>query len=584
MGRLQKKLDFTLPERSKPGKGSFDFRTSAVERWVEELPLGNTGETAKRLYEALQEVNQLEISWKDRLALLERFRQPVAYVQDSLWRHYTGMPLPLPPKTQRIANLAQSLYSEMAMGYKIALLDALGGLLSPNQGSLRQLLHRAIRYLSQAMLTCYQTYAPHPKGSWLELHQLYLFALDKDIHQEAVEDPFDTQMPKSSIAKVYKQILLLALASPYRLRQSEAENIYHALVRWTGHVHILPYDHPEASEALFVVHTDSDEAPDYQAFDHRDCDSTHCTLVDTRQLSQVLQEEYRQMGEDKLLGLLSRVQVFRLICAWGNAPKREFERANSDGMVEIVVGTTMLHHALAMELGEEEMIHQRASYQSKAVPNVNASHRDDIWNLFASNKVQREYEQYAKKQLKQRAADEVATKAPPKLQTQHWQLHNQSTGGYRLSIGDAQECKIQVGELIGLRHTSDEPTWQVGVARWLRQSEERGLEIGVQILAPEARPAMVKNEKSRGRAGELQYALLLPETTEPKQPPTIITPTLLFQPGNELQLHLPGEQASLRLEESIQDSTTFIQFRYSIEDGQHATPRAHELGDLWDQL
>ena len=584
MGSNKGQIGLHLAERSKPGKGSFDYRSSATQRWVAELPVGNIGETAKQLFGTLQEVNRLDIAWKDRMAFLELLREPVSYVQASLIRHYTGMSFPLPPKTQRVATLAQTLYSEMALGYKTAIEDMqAGNFLTRDNKALTLLVHRAIRYLSQAVITCYQIYAPHPEHSWLELHRLYLFALEKKIQQDAVHDELNTHMPKTSIARAYKQILLLALASPYRLRQGEAEAIYTVLVRWGGHVEILPYDHPEANEALFVVHTDSDEAPDYQAFNRRNCDSSHCSLVDTRQLSKVLQEEYQQLKEARSKAPLSAELLFRLICAWGQAPKRQFSRTNRQSTMEVVVGTAMLHHALANELGDAAMQGKRSSFESRVVTPADQP-RDDIWNIFASNKLKKAYETYSQA-FESSKADEP--KPPVPLQIQHWQLRNESAGGYRLSLGDEQECKVQVGELVGMRPLTSKQAWEIGVVRWLRQSSELGLEIGLQILAPQARPAMVKNEKAGGRAAEFQYALLLPELPSIKQPASIVTPILLFQPGNELLLHIPGHHITLRLEESLQDSGSFIQFRYSyLQDDaqQDSTQAARDLDDLWDSL
>jgi hypothetical protein len=95
MGNKQGQIELHLAERSKPGKESFNYRSSFTEHWVSELPVGNIGETAKRLFNALQEVNRLDISWKDRLNFLELLREPISYVQNSLVRHYTGMSFPL---------------------------------------------------------------------------------------------------------------------------------------------------------------------------------------------------------------------------------------------------------------------------------------------------------------------------------------------------------------------------------------------------------------------------------------------------------------------------------------------------------
>lgn len=586
MERTHGKYPFTLPQRSKPNKNSFNYRASPAQRWIAELPVGNIGETAKQLYQAIHEVNRLDIAWKDRLNFLEMVRESVAYVQDTMVRHLSNLSFPLPAKTQRIASLIQTLHSEMALGYKITIQDEAvqANFLTRDKAALRTTIHRAIKYLSQAIITSYRIYAPHPQGSWLDLHQLYHYAHDKGLHQDPVKDSLYPVMPESSIAKVYKQILLLALASPYALRQGEVEKVYHVLVRWTGHVQVIPYDHPQAGEALFVVHTDSDDAPDYQAFNHRNCNGQHCCLVDTRQLIPVLQHEYNEFSKSNQLEGLSHDLLFRLIYTWEQPPKRHFGRTDREDKIEVAIGLTSLHHMLAQEIGDDKMLSMRARYDSRVVQHAREIARDDIWNLFASQKTKQTYEDFIN-------TIDTETSAPTasQINIQHWQLRNESAGGYRLAIEKEHSTRVRVGELVGLRGAQDGANWKVGVVRWLRQSTEAGLELGVQVIAPLAHPAMVKNENSSGRASEYQYALLLPGIPALEQPATLITPILLFQPGNDLLLHVPGEHLTLHLEESLQDSGSFMQFRYSPrQQAQASTPQTasknDDLDDLWSQL
>lgn len=587
MAREKGQIGLRVVDRSKPEQGAFDYRSASVERWVQELPVGNIGETARLVYGTLHEVNRLAISWKDRYRFLELLREPVNYIQTSLVRRYTGMAFPLPEKTQRIATLAQTLYSEMALGYKNAIEEMLGSnFLSRDNKALTIMIHRAVRYLSQTMLTCYQTYAPHPEDSWFELHALYLYAEHKGIYQNPVKDEHNQRMPESSIARVYKQILLLALASPYRLRQGEAEAVYTALARWAGHAQVIPYNDPSASEALFVVHMDSDEAPDYMAFSHRDCNTELCRLVDTRQLSHVLVEELEQMGKSSQ-GLINAELMQRLIRTWAVAPKRSFTRSDSSAQLEVVVGATMLHQALARELGDPSMHSRRASYNTRSVVGVSQPTRDDVWDIFGSQKMKKNYEQYKAMTEENGTAEEF-----PELVSQRWQIRNESAGGYRLELDKSQSAKVQVGELLGLRQSAAGATWEIGVVRWLRQGAEGGLEIGVQVLAPQARPVMVHNKKAGGKAAERQYALLLPEIAALKQAPSIITPIMLFQPGDQLDLHLPGHDIKLRLHEKLQDSGSFVQFHYSSSGEQAASPRSSDaepgiegsIDSVWDEL
>lgn len=590
MARQKGQIGLNIAERSRPNKASFDHRSANVEQWVQALPVGNIGETARQVYETLHEVNRFDIPWKERYRFLETLREPVNYVQKALVRRFTGLSFPLQEKTQRIAILARTLYDEMALGYKTAIEDMLGSsFLTRDNKALTVLIHRAIRYLSQSMLICYQTYTPHPKDSWFELHALFLHAEYKKIYQDAIRDDYNTQMPDSSIARVYKQILLLALTSPYRLRQGEAEALYLALARWAGHAHIIPYNAPSAGDALFVVHMDSDEAPDYQVFDHRDCNTELCRLVDTHQLSQVLATELEEKGSESDQAPVNTDLMRRLIRTLGVAPKRSFSRSDSDATIEVLVGSTMLHRALTRELADPRLHSRPSNYNSKEVFGISQESTDDVWDIFSSQKMKTNYEHYMAATA---SKEKERGTHSQKLITETWKIRNESAGGYRLALEQSQQAKVQVGELLGMHHNRESDNWEIGVVRWMRQGSEGELEIGVQALAPQAHPVMVKNEHSGGRAGEYQYALLLPEIPALKQPGSLITPIMLFQPGNELSLHMPGDDVKLKLTHKLQDTGHFVQFlfnhtsksRQSTHPENKAQSATSHLDSVWDEL
>ncbi|MGM0594647.1 MAG: hypothetical protein ACQETD_08930 [Pseudomonadota bacterium] len=563
MAKEKGQIGLDIAERQKPTKDNFDYRSGSVGKWVKELPMGNIGEMARHVYDALREVNRLAIPWKERFAFLELMREPISYVQSALVKRYTGMAFPLPDKTQRIATLARTLYSEMALGYKTAIEEMLASsFLVRDNKMLRVMIHRAIRYLSQATLNAYQTYSPHPEHSWFELHALFLYAEHKGFHQDPVKDPYNSQMPESSIARAYKQILLLALASPYRLRQGEAEAVYAALARWAGHAHIVPYNAPEASEALFVVHMDSDAAPDYQAFSHRDCNTELCRLVDTRQLSQILADELEALRKNPDRGAIQTELLERLIQTWGVAPKRHYSRSDSHSNIEVVVGTAMLHRALAHELGDPSLRGKSAHFEGRDVVSYTQPTEEDPWDVLTVHEDEDEQSEAS--------TEEQATQAemPPAPEVHVWQVSNESAGGYRLALDSSQQAKVQVGELLGLRSPKEGATWEVGVVRWMRQGSDSSLEVGVQALAPHARPVMVRNKQAGGNAGGLQYALLLPEISAIKQPATLLTPVMLFNPGDKLNVYHSGKEKQITLDKQVQNSGSFVQFLLKRDGAQ----------------
>jgi cyclic-di-GMP-binding protein len=593
MAKERGQLGLGIADRSKPGKDAFDYRAAQTEQWVRDLPMGNIGETARLVYEALHEVNHLAIAWKERYRFLELLREPIHYIQTSLSKRLATTTFPLPEKSQRVANLALSLANEMALGYKTAIEEMLGSsFLSRDNKALTVMIHRAIRYLSQAMLSSYQTYRPHPEKSWSELNALYLYAEHKNIYHGRVSDELNDLLPESSIARVYKQILLLALASPYRLRQGEAEVVYNALARYAIHAHILPYSDPAATEVLFSVHINSDRAPDYLVFNHEECNKELCRLVDTRELSQRIYEELERREGYMGSGQIPKELVVRLIRAWGIAPKRSFTRnERTDSNVTTVIGLTTLYRALAQAQGSADTEIHRARFNSRSVVGVSQPTTDDIWDIRGSMSISRDFERY-----KSLYEPDNMPRQESKIPTHTWQILNESAGGYRLALASNENAGVKVGELIGIDRSSSGKTWETGVVRWLRQGSDGHLEVGIQVLAPHAIPVLVSNERAAGKAADSQYGLLLEEIPAIKQPGSLIAPTLLFKQGDELSVNAPSLQTKLKLKERMQDSGAFAQFAYISADQQLTKAETQKpadrnknrgndgLGQVWDEL
>ena len=83
-----------------------------------------------------------------------------------------------------------------------------------------------------------------------------------------------------------------------------------------------------------------------------------------------------------------------------------------------------------------------------------------------------------------------------------------------------------------LRDQAD-PRWCLAVARWIRQ-DEQGPFMGVELLAPHARPVAIRVVQSKGGQAEFQRAFLLPELKPLGRPATLITPATPFKDGQKV--------------------------------------------------
>jgi hypothetical protein len=597
-------IGFALPDQHKPGRDSFDTKPRKVEAWISQLPMGNVGETARQVFGALHESNRLRISWDERYRLLEALRGPVGYIGQALHKRFTGLTFPLQPKTQRIANLATELYGEMALGYKIAIEDMLArSFLFRDRKALTIMLHRALRYLNRVLLTTYQVYSPQPRETWADLHRLYRYAEERRLHQSSVTDKEQEILPKTSIATAYKQALLLALATPYRLRQGEVGVIYAALEIWAHLAQLTPYTpgaNPEAP--LFVTHLGSNEEPSHLAFNHFQCDDGQCRLIDLERLTVTVQDERDLIAagtttelKHRLGGSLNVDLLRRVGMTWDVPPKRGFYRSNKSSKAEVVVGLTAVHRALGLvsalrsitllnsgDSGPENLFSKTSQFSSRVVA-AESDVKEDVWDVFKP-----------KPAAKPGQAQQAAPKTPALLM-QTWEVRDESGGGYRIARSGSDTLGVQVGDLIAVRPLTDthDANWVIGVVRWIRHSGPEELEMGVQNIANRSRPAAARMRQEGGKLTEFQRIIGLPEVKEPPQPQSLLAPPLLFGVGSTLLVQFDHTEHRLMLTGLLESTGSFSKFSFEDLGSTGATAPAKtdthggqpaDYSNLWNDL
>ena len=141
-----------------------------------------------------------------------------------------------------------------------------------------------------------------------------------------------------------------------------------------------------------------------------------------------------------------------------------------------------------------------------------------------------------------------------------WTILNESAGGLALSKVTDEPVQIRVGELVGLKPEKSN-VWNVGVVRWVQSDNPTHLELGVQMLAPEVTPVTIKATISN-LAEVFQAALLLPEISLLKQPPTLLVARGEFQELREFQLNRDNSISTIRATKLLEQTVSFEQFQF----------------------
>jgi hypothetical protein len=146
-----------------------------------------------------------------------------------------------------------------------------------------------------------------------------------------------------------------------------------------------------------------------------------------------------------------------------------------------------------------------------------------------------------------------------KITPSRWQILNISATGMSIRRHPTAEKNIKIGSLIGIK-TKDGNNWSLALVRWASCGTKDKLDIGVQLISPQAQSATANID---GRDVD-EMVLLLQEISAVKQAATIIAPIGTYQPARQLTLKYNNVSQHVMLTKIIERSHQFERMQYSI--------------------
>ncbi|TCK17463.1 hypothetical protein DFR30_0693 [Thiogranum longum] len=598
-------MQLSVPNRTSPKNGSFDSQPSSVKNWIERLPMANVGETTKLLFEALNDLNHQDIPAQQRFKTLELLQEPVRFVTDHMKKHVVGKPLPPMMKNLKIAHLSREITHALATGYKVLVMEQIAGVGRKDRKLLVTAIHRSVKLLGVVLLKAFQVYEPYPESVWLEIHSLYRYAESNGLHRNKVMDVVAAVQHTSTVTDCYKQILLLALACPYRLRHGEAEDIYNALEDWAKFSDLKMLE--EKPNALFSVNLDSDEPPSYLVLrdTNENCGTTR--TLDTGRLAEHARKAISETRESRPTGIkLSTIKHLMLV--WGVMPKRRYSRVKDQSQVIVSMGLSSIHYFVSGEAvfnqtpvskkchtdlsadpGPVPHIQEPASFGARDV-RASEGNMPDVWEM--NYRIEGEALPSNLETAVARAASGMQINTSHR--TQNWKMVNISAGGYCLLWDNLETTRAQVGELLGIREESDPDTfhWRLGVIRWLKFADKRGLELGVQMLSPGAVAIAGQPEQRGTKNHEFTRGLLLPEIASIQQSATLLLPSPPFRVGDSAVINCHGKNVRVELTKLVENTGSFAQFQFTAlgeiklpgQKKPASKTMSSDFDDVWELL
>ena len=559
-------MDLELPRRGKPGRLSFNTSTPAIQAWVDDLPLLNTHKTLELVSSALDQINRLAIPPQQRHVVLELLSTPVMCVSGAMKKGVLGKPLPLPADSLLQAELVTKLCNRMACGYRIVVDDA--GSNEAQRPLLYTAIHRALRYLSEILLTNYQIYAPHPDGLWGIIHALFALAEELHLSTLPVTDNTLPAAASSSIETIYKQCLLLSLACPYRMRQNEIQYVYNGLLEWATASRLNKLNHTQKL-GLFAVNLRADLPPMYRALHEDPHSSDNWRILDTSEMAHRMQQAISaQAGKTGMATGLGDAQTMqRLMLSWGMMPKRRFSRHHQDASIRLVMGLNSIHQFCAPPAVKARQEHNNVTetirdHQYLQDPtfematSITTEMQEGVGGNTNGGTVK------SQDQLLRGAYSAARSSLNP---VELWKMENMSAGGFCLLRDSASASCARVGELVAVMSQQENPKndLQPGVIRWIKFTPHHGLELGIQLLSSGATAVWASICEGDVHPGNKLQGILLPEIKAIKQPASLLLPSLPFRTGCISKLENRDKKETVILTRQLENTGAFAQYNFN---------------------
>lgn len=459
------------------------------------------------LQRQLVELNRQKIAAKNRIQALDLYQPVVMRLTEILADKYANATLPLDGQVRAAANMVETLWLELAYGYKLAFVDLQNQLIKSNKTA-AHCIKSAMQAINEYTLAHYQTYSTPPNHVWSDLHQLYFCAVQLGIAQDSETKATKTknQTITPSIENTYKQALLLYLADTQRLTPNNIRHTAEILAAHLNKAHIsgvVPLDSPAAS---FIIRLQSNEPPiayhKQQAFPDPATDILLLTIDLVKalhsQLSRLQNNQLASESRENEIDLLTH-----LIKHWGIPPKRVFRRLAKNGDLDLVAGISAIHLS----------------------SNVTSVFNSETKSLLPSR----------------------------------WQILNISATGIALRRHPTAEKNIQIGSLIAIK-TKAENHWSLGVVRWANCGARDKLDIGVQLIAPQ-----VKSASARIDNRDVDEPILsVPPISSNKVGASIIVPRGNFAASRRVALNVDNQTNYAIMTKCLERSQQFEQIQYEL--------------------
>jgi hypothetical protein len=550
-------LGYQLPELldAKMTKG-IPLTLKQLDIWFSSLPLLNVRHLSSQIPQYIYKINRLPISDAQRFLILERLRPTVDYLYDSIIKQINSRNLYLSKEYRESEYLTRELIMGMAIGYQRLLFNIAKQ--KPyffSRNRYRLLAQRTMYYLGEQIRVSYMLSTTVPKQLWKDFNVSYAFSLYFRLNKGKITDQFAYhQNNKGSIENLYHRILLLAMISPYSLRNGELDHVYFSLEPWLNDIKLTRTIKEQSSG--YVIEIQSDIGPSYADEIKLGKKSL---IVDSSKLLNKLQTwlesgvvpklaDNKAMSTKLLKHLISNLDV-------SERPVRQ--RLDCDGeQVEVIIGLQDIHvfleHVRAIVSDNTaDLLTDINKDESSETNNDWGRHLESSWDAHQFYESSVSSTQY-------RPQNRSEERMKPSVRRHDFTIENESETSICLSCNSLHGNGLCIGELMIIRRNNS-VAWTLGVVLWMSLSDKE-LKVGLYLLSTKVDWVTVEK---MGTNDDVSIDALWLAGGE--QGDTLLLTRAEFKTGDYIELNHHGERLLLTLADTVWHSEGFAQFKFIVK-------------------
>lgn len=476
-----------IPAQEELDASLVDPKPASVRSELDRLPLNDLDLAIRQSYTLLALLNRARLPLASRQQIMADFS---IYCRQFDHRYHRQLSKEKSAVSDEGFTHLLQLKEEMAIGYKILLLDALKS--HPRDYYLASLIFAVIYYHGQMMLQRYDRYMTQPKDAWGEINCLY--ALSEQMHLQHMQVHNEIPGEAPSIAELYRQLLLLNLANPYHLLPGEHWLLYRYFSHWSAYCRLDTTAEEQTQQACFEIDLTHNEGP------RRRFGQGHPHI-----------SSQRFIHPQKLIILMQ--QQLQGLDTGHNAEEYGLpENENTQRLQELF----------------QEIIQTWEYSESQRQPrNQCTGHAGIVWGIDTI------FQLLDPKMFANIIGNGQMLRATGKMV-------NESESGFCLRLPQQLKSGFFNGQVLAMR--SDQQAdikWTLGLVRWQQHLGEKEFLVGIEYIKGTIRPTLLTDLEEP----QLQNPALLVSTVhDGHREHCLIAPSGSFSLSDELEIELPKQQ------------------------------------------